>query len=142
MKPFSIGELARKTGIRTSALRYYEEAGILPLHHRTNGRRFYDGDAVRRVDVLRFAQQAGTGRDQSALSWLWVHNSVERTVAEIGSEQKLSELDVLAERIQLMRRALEIGLKCGCVRIEDCSLSPADATDEGQKKRQSKSCCA
>ena len=59
MKTYSIGEIAKRTGIRTSALRYYEEAGILPTPARTNGRRFYDADAIRRVDVLRFAQQAG-----------------------------------------------------------------------------------
>jgi DNA-binding transcriptional MerR regulator len=59
MRQLSIGEVARRTGVRTSALRYYEEAGILPTPARVSGRRCYDADAIRRVDVLRFAQQAG-----------------------------------------------------------------------------------
>src|SRR5882757_6660622 len=59
MRQLSIGEVARRTGIRTSALRYYEETGILPTPARVSGRRCYDTDAIRRVDVLRFAQQAG-----------------------------------------------------------------------------------
>lgn len=39
MKPLSIGEVAKRTGIRTSALRYYEEAGILPAAARVSGHR-------------------------------------------------------------------------------------------------------
>ena len=50
MPSLSIGEVARRTGIRTSALRYYEDAGILPRPARVNGRRSYDADVIRRVD--------------------------------------------------------------------------------------------
>jgi len=59
MKPLSIGEVAKCTGIRTSALRYYEEAGILPPPVRVSGQRRYDADTIHRIDVLRFVQQAG-----------------------------------------------------------------------------------
>ena len=59
MQSLSIGEVAKRTGIRTSALRYYEEAGILQVAARVSGQRRYDADIIRRIDVLRFAQQAG-----------------------------------------------------------------------------------
>lgn len=49
---------------------------------------------------------------------------------------KLAELDVLAKGIQRMRKALAIGLKCGCARIEDCMLSPTDVA--GSKKPRAK----
>src|SRR5438128_2597669 len=125
MKPLSIGELAKRTGIRTSALRYYEEAGVLPAPARVGGRRRYDARAIRQVDILRFAQQAGFTLEEikalfhgfgaeTPLSARW--RSLART--------KLLELDFLAKRIRKMRRALEVSLKCGCVRIEDCTLSP------------------
>ena len=42
------------------------------------------------------------------------------------ARKKLLELDLLAARVVRMRQALELGLKCGCVRIEDCTLSPSD----------------
>jgi DNA-binding transcriptional MerR regulator len=42
VKPLSIGELARRTGVRPSALHYYEEAGILPTPARMSGKRCYD----------------------------------------------------------------------------------------------------
>jgi MerR family transcriptional regulator, redox-sensitive transcriptional activator SoxR len=130
MKPLSIGEVAKRTGIRTSALRYYEEAGILPTPARVSGQRRYDADTIHRIDVLRFAQQAGFTLEEiktlfhgfgaeTPLSSRW------RSLAKA----KLGELDLLAMRIQRMRRALELGLKCGCIRIEDCTLSPADVQD-------------
>jgi MerR family transcriptional regulator, redox-sensitive transcriptional activator SoxR len=130
VKALSIGEVAKRTGVRTSALRYYEEAGLLPAPTRVSGRRTYDVAAVRRIEVLRFAQQAGfTLREiktlfhgfggQTPLSARW--NSLAR--------RKLAELDLLAQRIERMRGALELSLKCGCVRIEDCTLSPADVPE-------------
>lgn len=59
MEALTIGEVARRTGVRTSALRYYEEAGVVPAPQRVNGRRAYEPETVRIVEVLRFAQQAG-----------------------------------------------------------------------------------
>ena len=143
MKSLSIGEIARKTGIRTSALRYYEEAGVLPLPERNNGRRLYDADAIKRVNVLRFAQQAGFTLDEIKVLFHGFGSTTPLSARwQKLAREKLVELDTLVERIQSMRRALEIGLKCGCVRIEDCSLSPADITAEGQGKRQQKGSCS
>lgn len=128
MTRLSIGEVAKRTGLRTSALRYYEEAGILQAPARVNGRRRYDADMIHRIEVLRFAQQAGFTLDEiktlfhgfdvdTPLSTRW------RSLAQA----KLRELDILAKRVRRMRRALELGLKCGCIRVENCTLSPADA---------------
>lgn len=143
MKALSIGEVARRTGIRPSALRYYEEAGVLPAPGRVSGRRCYDADVIRRIGVLRFAQQAGFTLQEiktlfhgfgaeTPLSARW------RSLAR----QKLHELDVLAKRVQRMRRALQFGMKCGCVRIEDCSLSPADVPQVARRPMKSRGGCA
>jgi MerR family redox-sensitive transcriptional activator SoxR len=126
MRQLSIGE-ARRTGVRTSALRYYEEAGILPTPARLSGRRCYDADAIRRVEVLRFAQQAEfTLREIKTLFRGFGAETPLGARWKSLARGKLRELDVLAERVQRMRRALGRRLKCGCVRIEDCSLSPSD----------------
>ena len=140
MKTYSIGEIAKRTGIRTSALRYYEEAGILPAAARSAGRRFYDADAIRRIDVLRFAQKAGFTLEE--IKTLFHGFGAETPLSSRWQSlvrAKLAELDVLAKRIKRMRRALELGLNCGCVRVEDCSLSPKDAV--APKSRQGRSCC-
>jgi MerR family redox-sensitive transcriptional activator SoxR len=128
MTSLSIGEVARKTGIRTSALRFYEEAGILPEPARVNGRRIYEAAATRRIDVLRFAQQAGFTLEE--IKTLFHGFGAETPLSARWKtlvRAKLAELDVLTIRIQRMRLALEAGLKCGCVRIEDCSLSSASS---------------
>lgn len=56
MDGLPIGEVARRTGVRTSAIRYYEAEGILPVPERVNGRRRYDSDVLRHLEVIRFAR--------------------------------------------------------------------------------------
>jgi MerR family redox-sensitive transcriptional activator SoxR len=139
MTLLSIGEVARRTGIRTSALRYYEEAGILPTPARVSGRRRYDPDVIRRVDVLRFAQQAGFTLQE--IKTLFHGFGAETPLSarwQSLARAKLQELDLLAKRIRRMRRALELGLKCGCVRVEDCSLSPSDVPNTNGRRNQSR----
>lgn len=139
MAALSIGQVAKRTGLRTSALRYYEEAGILPAPARISRRRVYDADTVRRIEVLKFAQQAGFTleeiktlfhgfRSETPLSARW------QTLARA----KLHELDVLAKRIRRMRRALDLGLKCGCIRIEDCTLTVADVETDNKQRASSR----
>jgi MerR family redox-sensitive transcriptional activator SoxR len=139
MKTLSIGEVARRTGVSTSALRYYEDAGVLPKPARMGGRRVYDMDMVRRIDVLRFAQQAGFTLDEIKTLFHGFNSTTPLSARwQKLARAKLSELEELSARIQMMKRALEIGLQCGCVRIEDCSLSAADAL--GETKSASKGC--
>jgi len=144
MKPLSIGEVARRTGIRTSALRYYEEAGILPTAARVGGRRRYDADIIHRIDVLRFAQQAGfTLEEIKTLFHGFGADTPVSTRWQSLARKKLDELDLLAERIRRMKQALQLGLKCGCIRIEDCTLSPAvvdDAKSQRVKARCGRRC--
>ena len=59
MEEMAIGEVARRAGVRASALRYYESIGILPAPRRVNGRRRYDGEVLELLTVVRVAQQAG-----------------------------------------------------------------------------------
>lgn len=130
MEAFSIGEVASRTGLRTSAIRYYEEAGVLPAPQRVGGRRRYGPQVIRVLDVLRFAQQAGFTLDEirtlfhgfgadAPLSERW----------EALARTKLRELDDLVARAERMKQAIRAGLACGCVRVEDCLL----ATDRGAR---------
>jgi MerR family redox-sensitive transcriptional activator SoxR len=129
MSELSIGEVARRSGIRPSALRYYEQVGLLPRTPRTGGRRRYGEQAVQMVVVLRVAQQAGFTLDEirklfhgfdakAPLGARW----------RLLAQAKLRELDELQARVVKMRHAIELGLACGCMRIEDCTLasSPRD----------------
>jgi MerR family redox-sensitive transcriptional activator SoxR len=134
MASLSIGEVARRTGLRTSALRYYEEAGILPPPARVSRRRVYDADTVRKIEVLKFAQMAGFTLEE--IKTLFHGFGAETPLSarwQALAQTKLHELDVLAQRIRRMRRALDLGLKCGCIRIEDCTLTAADVEHGGKQ---------
>jgi MerR family transcriptional regulator, redox-sensitive transcriptional activator SoxR len=123
MEELTIGEVARRTGVRTSALRFYEQAGVLPAPRRVNGRRRYPPDVVRVVEVLRFAQQAGFALDE--VRTLFHGFGAEVPLAERWealAQAKLQELDTIIARATQMKRAIEAGLACGCVRVEDCVL--------------------
>ena len=126
MRALSIGDAARRAGVRASALRYYEAAGILPAPARSGGRRWYDEAAIRRIDMLKFAQQAGFTLKEIKL--LFDSFGTEAPLSarwQTLARKKLQELDAMAARVAQMRRMLELGLKCGCIRIEDCSVFQA-----------------
>ena len=55
----AIGELARRTGIATSALRYYERVGLLSPAGRAGGRRFYTVSSAERIALIQLCQEAG-----------------------------------------------------------------------------------
>lgn len=121
MSEMTIGEVARRSGLRASALRYYEEAGILPPPRRLNGRRRYDPVVLRMLDVLRFAQDAGFTLDE--IRTLFHGFGAEVPLPDRWralAEHKVRELDDLIARAGRMRQAILAGLGCGCVRLEDC----------------------
>jgi MerR family transcriptional regulator, redox-sensitive transcriptional activator SoxR len=132
MSDLTIGEVARRTGVRTSALRYYEEAGILPPPRRVNGRRRYEPVALRMVEVLRFAQQAGFTLEEIRTLFHGFGADVPlRERWEALAEAKLRELDAMIARAGQMKRAIEVGLGCGCLRLEDCVIGvPCDPAAE------------
>jgi MerR family redox-sensitive transcriptional activator SoxR len=137
MKLLSIGEVARRTGVRPSALRYYEEEGILPAATRINGRRRYDTDMVRMIEVLRFAQQAGfTLKEIKTLFRGFDRGKTLSARWHSLATSKLEELDALVASAARMRRAIEVGLRCGCVRLEDCALPETNLAQGATRRRQ------
>src|SRR5215213_3404188 len=63
----TIGQLAERFGLRTSAIRYYERIGVLPEPLRESGRRRYGADAVKRLEVLEVAKRAGFSLEEVRL---------------------------------------------------------------------------
>ena len=117
----TIGEVARLSGLRSSAVRYYESVGLLPAPRRVNGQRRFDTDVVRLLGTIRFAQQAG-------FTVMEIRTLFHGFGAEVPpsarwrqlAKSKLAELDALVARAKRMRRALSTAMRCGCLRIEDC----------------------
>ena len=123
MSAMSIGEVARRAGVRTSALRFYEEVGILPSVARVNGRRRYDEKTLRMIEILSFARRAGFSLAE--IKTLFGAADPGSRLGERWHElaqSKLVELERLVEHAAQMRRAIELGLACGCVQLEDCLI--------------------
>jgi MerR family redox-sensitive transcriptional activator SoxR len=115
----SITEVANRSGLRSSALRYYEEAGLISPVTRVSGRRHYDASVLDRLQVIACAQDAGftiaevrqllAGEGQPSARW--------RALAE----RKLREVELVIEKAQATRRLLEESIECDCVSIETCA---------------------
>jgi MerR family transcriptional regulator, redox-sensitive transcriptional activator SoxR len=123
MDEITIGELARRTGVPASAIRYYEARGLLPAPRRVRGQRRYGSGAVRLLGLLRFAQRAGFSLPEIRL--LVREDGREATLGERWdalARTKVVELDAMIARAMQMRMAVELGRECGCVRIEECTL--------------------
>ena len=127
MGSMSIGEVAQRAGVRPSTLRYYEGVGLLPSPERTNGRRRYDGEVLRevldRLTVVRVAQRAGfTISEIRTLLDGFSEDTPPSERWRVLAQDKLPEVDALVERALGMKDLLERGLRCECLRLEDCAL--------------------
>src|SRR5688572_23189374 len=97
----TIGEVARRAGIRTSAIRYYEDVGLLPAPPRVSGHRRYDPSVVQRLAVLHLAQEAGfTIAEIRVLFNGFAPDTPPAERWEALARRKLDEVDVLIQRAQ------------------------------------------
>jgi DNA-binding transcriptional MerR regulator len=113
----TIGELARRAGVTTSALRYYEERGVLPPSTRVSGQRRYPESAARLVAAILLYSDAGfTLAEQKALMAPGGGAPGWRQLAR----RKLAELDEQIARAQAAREAISHGLRCSHQDITQC----------------------
>lgn len=114
----TIGELARRAGVTTTALRYYEELGLLPAPARVSGQRRYPGSAARLVAAILLHSEAGfTLAEQKALLATRADAPADRRQL---MRRKLAELDERIAAAQAAREAVEHGLRCPHDDITQC----------------------
>jgi MerR family transcriptional regulator, redox-sensitive transcriptional activator SoxR len=121
---FSIGAVARRAGVATSAIRYYETIGLLPLPMRLrNGRRRYDASAVQRLRVIERAQEAGfTLGEIRELFFGFAAGTHPNARWETLARRKLADLEEQLARIHAMQALLTEGMRCHCLTIEQCTV--------------------
>ncbi len=123
METLSIGEVARRSGLRPSAIRYYESTGILPEPVRVNGRRRYDPEVLHLLRAIGIAKQAGLSiAELRQLFGGGARNQAPSAVWAQLARRKLAEVDALIERANTMKALLELGLACGCLGWDECVL--------------------
>jgi DNA-binding transcriptional MerR regulator len=114
----TIGELARRAGVTTSTLRYYEELGLLPRPARISGQRRYPESAARQVGAILLYRDAGfTLAEQKALAASDQSPSGEWSRL---AQRKLAELDQQIAAAQAARDAIRHGLRCPREDITQC----------------------
>ena len=123
----TIGEVARRAGVATSSIRYYERIGLLPEPARSGGQRRYDGEVLGMLGFIGVAQSAGFKLRE-------IRQLMDGT-GDLGapmrslSSQKLAEIEALLERTKAMKSWLEVAQHCGCATPAECALFPARGDD-------------
>ena len=131
MEQLTIGEVARRAGLATSSIRYYERIGLLPPPARLSGQRRYDTAVLGKLGFIGVAQSAGfTLREIKALvQGVDSPDGMGEQMRSL-SVRKLTEVEALLERTRAMKGWLEVAQHCGCADPSECTLfaEPDDAT--------------
>lgn len=126
----TIGELARRSGAAASALRFYEDQGLLVSTRTAGGQRQFPREVLRRVAFVRAAQTVGLSLEQikAALATL-----PEQRTPTKADWQRLSAswrplLDERIAALVALREQLTACIGCGCLSLRSCALyNPGDA---------------
>ena len=105
-----IGELARRTGVATSALRYYERIGLLSPAERAGQRRRYTASSAERVALIRLYQDAGF--TLAEIRRLLAAKSQGRRGWGDLAERKIAELDARIADAQQAKKLIKHALEC------------------------------
>ncbi len=125
----TIGELARRSGAAASALRFYEDQGLLAGTRTPGGQRQYPRDVLRRVAFIRAAQSVGLSLEQikAALAGLPGQRTSTKADWERLSQAWRPLLDQRIAALVALRDQLSSCIGCGCLSLRRCALyNPGD----------------
>ena len=123
--PLTIGELAARTGLPASTLRYYDRIGLVPATGRRGGQRRYDPRVVQRARAVRLCQRAGFSLEE--IRRLLDGGRPWQALARGKVEELQGRIAELEQTTALLRSALA----CGCRRLETCDRTTHLATLAG-----------
>ena len=119
----TIGQVAKRAGIRVTHIRYYEEVGVLPEAERVSGQRRYPEDVLHRLSIIDVAQRAGLTLDEIRHLTGPESRGADASIRIRSlAERKLPDIDALIERAQAVRRWLEVAQACDCATVDVCGL--------------------
>ncbi len=116
-----IGEVAKRVGVKASAIRYYESTGLIPKVSRTSGQRQYSEDILTHLKVIQVAKRMGFSIKELQTLLRGFDPSVKDTKKwQLMAGQKLQELKNIAEDAKEMQKLIREALECGCVDLKNC----------------------
>ena len=124
----SIGETARRSGVSTSALRFYESRGLIASHRVGGNHRRFHRATLRRIAILRVAQTLGLSLTEiaEAFAGLPDQQNPTRQDWERLSSRWGEQLEQRITDLQNLRDRLDGCIGCGCLSLEHCALYNAD----------------
>ena len=137
-----IGELASRTGVKASAIRYYEKLSLVPVPYRAGGQRRYTDEVIYRVLLIRFARDMDFSLEEIKIFLSGLNDK-----APVGkrwkklAHRKIKQVDETMVRAKRPKSLLEHLLRCQCASLRQCvdrlSLSPRlRLMRNGAKERQ------
>ena len=129
MTQLTIGALAERAGVATSAIRFYESRGLIHSTRTSGNQRRYEQATLRRIAFIRTAQRIGLSLDEiaEALSSLPANRTPTKADWSRLSRSWRSRLDAQIERIERLRDKLDGCIGCGCLSLKVCTLNnPSD----------------
>jgi redox-sensitive transcriptional activator SoxR len=125
---FTIGELATRTGVATSALRFYEERGLIGSVRTESGHRRYWRATTRRVAFIVFAQRVGLSLEEisTELAKLPIGRAPQGRDWERLSATWSARIDERIAELQRLQRGLTDCIGCGCLSMKRCRMVNPD----------------
>lgn len=122
MSHLLISEVARQSGLRASAIRYYERIGILSPANRVSGQRRYDQTVLYRLAVVQRAREIGFSLDEIRELFFGFRSATPASRRwQTLSDRKLDELDAMMKRIRTIKGLIaRMKGKCHCETLEQC----------------------
>jgi MerR family transcriptional regulator, redox-sensitive transcriptional activator SoxR len=125
----TISEVARRSGVAASALRYYEERGLIASERAGSGHRRYSRPVLRRIAFIVFAQRIGLSLDEIGveLARLPPERAPTRRDWSRLARTWTSKIDRRIAELERLRRGLSECIGCGCLSLDRCQLAnPGD----------------
>ena len=118
----SIGDVAAATGLHASAIRYYEDAGILPKPDRVSGKRRYHPDTIDRLMLIRFCSRLGMRLTDIRGLLTTPRGTRAKEYWRRLVDGKLDEIAGLINAARGVERILRESRDCDCVTLESCAF--------------------
>lgn len=125
----TIGEVADRSGVAASAIRFYEAEGLLTATRTAGGQRRFEREVLRRIAFIRVAQRIGLGLDEIRADLDALPRSRTPTAADWAriSRRWRPRLDAEIGLLERLRDDLTACIGCGCLSLRACALyNPAD----------------
>lgn len=126
----SIGDLVQRSGLAASALRYYEDEGLISAERNQGGHRRYSRSTLRRIAFIRAAQKVGLtlGETREILNVLPGERTPNKSDWTRVSMEWRDRLNYRIAALEQLRDKLTGCIGCGCLSLKECALSnPEDS---------------